>query len=338
MRHARIADLAISFPALLFALAVPRPGLDPAPALARVIDGRPLAEVAMAADVPMWLRKLPPEAFARPIPKLPDGDLFRRQIANHLPRSPKSAPVWLEVVAVVAELATAPAAVWIARELVRDARRVNPARLRLVSLWSWFSARAGTFGRELIDRPWTPDMRMDQALEAAHDWRMMVALHLNLGPEPIADMWLEPGRVAGYDFLPLRSAHAIAEEAVAMKNCLRSYGNNLAHNRSRLWSVRREGERVATLKVACDFRDPLPMIVELNGAANADVPRELWWAARRWLNMHDLSRIDTGRRKWGTAPLDRSIWRSLWRPYWLARRRIPEWLPIAPSRAALGAL
>jgi hypothetical protein len=26
---------------------------------------------------------------------------------------------------------------------------------------------------------------------------------------------------------------------------------------------------------------------------------------------------------------------SLWRPYWLAKRRIPHWLPIAPSREAL---
>jgi len=43
MRHSRIADLAASFPALLFALAVPRPGLDPAPALASVIGGSALA-------------------------------------------------------------------------------------------------------------------------------------------------------------------------------------------------------------------------------------------------------------------------------------------------------
>ena len=51
MRHSRIADLAVSFPALLFALAVPRPRLDPACALARVVDGRALAEVAAAADL-----------------------------------------------------------------------------------------------------------------------------------------------------------------------------------------------------------------------------------------------------------------------------------------------
>src|SRR5262245_47525125 len=35
MRHSRVADFAVSFPALLFALAVPRPGLDPTRAIAR---------------------------------------------------------------------------------------------------------------------------------------------------------------------------------------------------------------------------------------------------------------------------------------------------------------
>jgi hypothetical protein len=338
MQHSRIADLAISFPALLFALAVPRPGLDPARAVARVIDGLGLADVAVAADVPMWLRKVPPEALTRPIMRLPDGELFRRQIANHLPGSPKLAPTWLQVVADVADLAHEAAAVWVARELVREPRRVNPARLRLISLWSWFSGQQATYGHELINKPWTPDMRIGPALAAADEWRMMVALHVNLGRQPITDMWLRAGRVAGYDFLPLSSIAAIAEEADAMRNCLLTYGHNLAHNRSRLWSVRRDGERVATLRVASRYRDPLPSIVELKGAGNAEVSRELWWAARQWLHMHDLPQINMGWRDWGTAPLDRTAWLSLWRPYWLAKRRIPEWLPIAPSRGALEAL
>jgi hypothetical protein len=338
MRHSRIADLAASFPALLFALAVPRPGLDPASALGRVIDGRGLAEVATAADVPMWLRKLPPEALARPIARLPDGELFRRQIANHLPRSPRLAPTWLQVVADVTELAHEPAAVWIARELVREPHRVKPARLRLISLWAWFSIQRAIFGRELINRPWTPDIRIGAALAAADDWRTTIDLHVNLGPQPINDMWLQAGRVAGYDFLPLNSISAITEEADAMRNCLRTYGYRLAYNRSRLWSVRRNGERVATLNVGWRFRDPLPGIVELEAAANTNVSRELWWAARKWLHMHDLSKISIVQRGWDTAPLDRTTWLSLWRPYWLAKRRIPEWLPIAPSRGALDAL
>jgi hypothetical protein len=248
------------------------------------------------------------------------------------------ASTWLQVVAEVAELAHEAAALWIARELVREPRRVNPARLRRLSLWSWFSGQPATYGYELIDRPWTPDMGIGAAIAAADEWRMIIALHANLGRQPIVDMWLQAGRVAGYDFLPLSSTTAIAEEAEAMRNCLRSYGYDLAHNRSRLWSVRRHGERVATLRIASRYRDPLPSIVELKGPGNAEAPRELWWAARQWLHMHDLLQVDTAQRNWGAAPLHRTTWLSLWRPYWLAKRRIPAWLPISPSRDALAAL
>lgn len=337
-QHPRLADLAASFPALLFALAVPRPGLDPARAQTCVLEGASLAEASAAADLPLWVRRLPPEAFVRPIAGLPDGALFRRQIANHLPRLARQASLWLQVVTEVAEIAHEPAAVWIAREMVRKPQSMNPDRLRLVGLWAWFSGQPGTAGHDLIDRPWTPDMRMKAALAAADEWRTVVALHLNLGPRPISDMWLAPGRVGGFDFLPLHSIAAITDEAKTMRNCLNSYGNNLAHDRSRLWSVRCDGKRVATLKVARLPGDPLLNIVELRGAGNAQVSREVWWAARRWLNMHDLPRIDAQQRKWRTVTLDRTTWLSLWRPYWLAKRRIPEWLPIAPSRNALGRL
>ena len=63
---------------------------------------------------------------------------------------------------------------------------------------------------------------------------------------------------------------------------------------------------------------------------------EVWRAARTWLNQHDA--IDTKYRKPRTAPLNAVAWRALWRPYWLSKRCFPEWLPLAPSRAALRAL
>jgi hypothetical protein len=329
MRHTRIADLAASFPALLFALAVPRPGLDLARALAFAIEGVALADVAAAADVPLWLRRLPPEALACPIAKLPDGELFRRQIANHLPRSPKLVPIWLRAVADVAELAHQAVAVWIARELVRESR-MKLDRLRLVSLWAWFSSQPGTVGHSLIDRPWMPAMRFGSALDAANQWQMRIDLQVHLGCRPVADMWLQPAHVAGYDFEPLASTSSIAEEAAAMKNCLRTYGYMVAQNRSRLWSVRKDGERVATLNVARRYRDPLPNIVELKAVGNTEAPLDVWWAARQWLHMHDLRRIDTTRR--ASVSLDRDAWVSLWRPYWLAKRRIPQWLPMSPPR------
>jgi hypothetical protein len=336
--HSRVADLAVSFPALLLALAVPRSGLDPARAIARAIEGAALADVAAKAGVPLWLRRLPPEAFSRPITKLPSGTDFSRQIANHLPRSPKLASVWLQAVISIADVAHDSAAVWIAREIARERRVVSLDRLRLVGLWAWFSGQSDTLGRRLIARPWTPEMRIGSALSAADQWRNSICLHTALGRESIADPWLQPARVAGYDFTPLRSAREIDEEATAMKNCLRSYGYDLAHNRVRLWSMRKDGQRVATLSVAVRFRDPLPNVVELRRAGNAEASREVWWAARQWLHMHDLTQIETGRRDRNSMPLDRATWISLWRPYWLAKRCMPEWLPLAPSTAVLRAL
>lgn len=334
-QHPRIADLALSFPALLFALAVPRRGLDPARAIERTIEGAPLAEVAAAADVPLWLRRLPPEAFAHPIGRLPDSKAFRRQIANHLPPR-KISSVWLQAVSEMTDVAHEAAAIWIGREVVREKRRVKLDRLRLVGLWVWFSDQSETLGHDMIQKPWTPDMRFGSALDAAYEWRTTVDLHAHLGRKPIDDLWLRPACVAGYDFLPLASGSDIAEEALAMNNCVRTYGSTLAHNWARLWSVRKDGRRVATLKVGTGRGgDPLLNVIELRAAGNEDVSPEVSWAVRQWMNTHDLARIDTKHRKGGTAPLDRATWISVWRPYWMAKNRIPDWLPLSPSRVAL---
>lgn len=274
-QHPRIADLALSFPTLLFALAVPRRGLDPVCAITRAIEGARLADVAAAAELPMWLRRLPPEALSRPIAKLPDSPFFRRQIANHLPPR-KISPIWLSAVANAAELADEAFAVWIAREMARDRRSVNLKRLRLVGLWAWFSGQPDTLAGSLIRKRWTPDVQFQAALATADDWHDTILLYVTLGRGPIAELWLRPAYVCGYDFQPLVSVSDIADEAFAMNHCVRRYGEEVAHNRSRLWSVRKDGQRVATLEVGLCGGGPLPGVIQLKGAANSKAPFEVW--------------------------------------------------------------
>ena len=337
-RHERLADLAVSFPALLFALAVPRAGRDPATAIERAIEGSCLAELAAAAGIPMWLRKLPPEAFVHRIGELPDGELFRRRIANHMPGSARLAQMWLQAVTDAAEYTHEHAAVWVARELVRDPRNVNMRAMRLlcrVCLYAWFSGQAETPAHALIDRPWEADMHFRTAVHAANRWHTKIDLRLNLGDAPIADSWLGRGFAGGYEFVPIRSAAELTEEADAMANCLTKYGYNLAHGWSRFFRVRKDGKRVATLEVARRGGDPLLNIEELRGHRNKPVSAELSWAARHWLHRHELPEIDVKWREHNKAPLDRSTWIALWRPYWLAKQRIPGWLPLRPTRAAL---
>ncbi len=174
---------------------------------------------------------------------------------------------------------------------------------------------------------------------AAVLWHTKVALHVNVGDEPVADMWLRPSGVCGYEFVPLRTAAEIATEAGAMRNCLMSYGGDVARNSSRLWSMRKDGERVATLLVAARrYRDPLPNIAQMERAGNQKCSPEEWWAARQWLHTHDLSRIKVDIIEEARAPLIRARWVPMRRPYWLAKRRIPDWLQLKPSRDALNAL
>jgi hypothetical protein len=306
--------------------------------IARVIAGASLAQLCKQAEVVFWLRKLPPEAFVRPLPRLPEGNLFHRQIANHLPRSPRLAAAWLQTVADAAETDGEQFALWIARGMARDAKKVKLDCMRRIGLWAWFSVRPETLGHTLVDKPWDRPTSVDRALDASRDWLRKVELRVNLGDVPIADMWLQPRRVGGYDFVPLRTAAEVAEEAVLMKNCATGYGSQLAHNRSRLWSMQRDGVRVATLQVARRYRDPLPNIVQLQTARNKGASVALWWAARQWLNAHDLPRVTMNERALDAAPLDRASWVAFWRPYWLDRGRLPDWLPLCPSRDALKAL
>jgi hypothetical protein len=332
-RHIRVADLAISFPALLFALAVPRSGFDPTPIIGAVIGGAPLRDLALQAGLPMWLRKLMPEAFERPLEALPDGDVVGMQIANHLPHLPKLAPRWLRAVCHVWVWGTPAAAVWMARENSRGTTSMREADLNLVSLYAWFSAADLTFAGKLIDKAWQSELRLSTALRYARCWLDDITLRAHLGGKPI-DPWLASGVVDGFEFSPLSTEEAIGAEAKAMRNCIRRYVHSLTSNRSRLWSVQRNGERVATLEVRRWRADPLLQISQLLGPRNAPAATPVWWAARKWLHSQDLLAITPTVNK-ETVALDRHRWIELWRPYWLAKRRLPLWLPIAPSSKAI---
>jgi hypothetical protein len=137
-RHPRLMDLASSFPALLFELASPRVAGAAARAIARVIDGAPLREVAEIVGVPMWLRPVDPAAFGARLPDLPYGDLFRHQIGNYLPKSPQQFDRWAQAVSNAHQWSDAAVALWLARELHRGWDKVRLEQLRLVCLWAWF--------------------------------------------------------------------------------------------------------------------------------------------------------------------------------------------------------
>ncbi len=342
--HPWIADLALSFPAVLFAIAMPRQGID-ARAIARLaVEGAPLAALAGAAGIPLWLRPFPAEAFAARIPALPDGVDFRRRIANHFPKRWKDAPVWCKNLAQAARWCDEDFALWIAREAPlkppkarRRHRRISP-RHNLMWLWAWYSQRPDLFASHFVETPWRPEMQWDAAFEGARAWSAKLTLPLYLGAGAIADMWLAEGACDGYAIRPLATADAIAAEAAAMRHCVGSYGDFIASNETRVWSVTKDGARVATLSIGQRSGEPFPSITELAGAGNAPVSKAAWRAVRRWLHAQDSLEVDSARVITIPDRFDQATWRALWRPYWIAQRSVPDWLPLCARTDAFYAL
>jgi hypothetical protein len=172
-------------------------------------------------------------------------------------------------------------------------------------------------------------MSFERALNEAQSWHETLELHLYLGGKKL-DPWFVPATIMGFEFVPLLTADEIVREAKMMRNCVRGYGAPLASNSQRLWSIRNEGERVATLSI--DRCDRLPCISQLQGPANEKAPQEIWAAAWRWMIQHDPFGFREDRTR---ASYDRKTWVALWRHYWLAKRRLPGWLPLAPSFPAM---
>jgi len=341
--HKWVADLALSFPAVLFALAVPHRAESAATALRLVVSGAPLATVAQSAGVPLWLRSFPAEAFETAIAPLPDTPDFRRRIANHLPKNWRVAPDWLKHVAKAAETADDDIALWFARETPTKERRSKSYKRRrvqqhrrLVALWAWYSTHVDP-ADSYIALPWRSEMQWNAAKDAALQWLDALFLPLFVGGSGVADTWLEDGEVDGYTFTALRTGLELQAESAAMNHCVARYGQDLADNYVRVWSVRRDGERVATLSLRSEFGS-LPQIRELAGPANAVVPIDMHIAARRWLYSQDTPNVDLKRFETKSGAMDSVFWRQLWRRYWLAKKRIPQWLPLQPSIGALYAL
>ncbi len=328
-----MADLAVTFPALLFVLAVQHRRIDTEALRCLAIAGAPLKVLARSADLPMWTRKLPPEAFGRLLTHLPRHETYARQIANHLPKRARQASRWLDNVSRACEYGDEAFAVWVARKHGTD--RLHDFGMRQLALWAWFSVRPHLDRHGLLERRWSPEIEKFTARKASLAWRDRMSLHVTIGDAAIEPLWLEAKIVDGFDFVPLLSAKAIHDEARHMDNCVRSYGPDIATNEERLWSMRRDGKRVATLSVGIHGDLGLLTITQIKGPKNVNVPREVAIAAKRWIDSTDIIALEIIPKNWNDLMPPVKAWVEFFKPYWMERRRIPLWLPLVPRRSSL---
>lgn len=334
----RLADLANVFPGALFAIASKRgPAGQRLEAVSLIEKGASLKSVARVLDLPLWLRRLPPEAFSESLPAMPATDTFARRIANRLPANAGHSAPWLQSVAFAATASHEDFAIWLAEQRLYSEPLAAEKLFAVLAAYAWFSRAPGTRGHALIVVPWRPEIAFDTAICAAKSWFNRVRLLLQLGPGVLNDGWLNPGEAMGLSFVPLLDASAILLEAQAMQNCADQYAERLANDRCRLFSVRRNGTRIATLEIGPHSRETgFLTITQLKTRHNLAAAHDVWAAAYAWMSAQTALRripclVPPERR------LNAGLWSELLEPYREKTGGAP-WLPATPATGLFAAL
>jgi hypothetical protein len=334
-RHPTLLDLVASFPAFLYACSFMVRGENRAQLCNHVIKGMPLRELARAAGLPWWTRKLPPEVLSMDLATLPCSDFAERHIINFVPVKLKELRRWLKFVSFAKKVAGESFALWVARNF-KHCKDSNKLEVRSLGIWAWYSERGNSFAGKLILRKWTPAISWRQAKEARYCWFDTLELFLYMGDRHVhyavetSDSW------GDFRFLPLTSAAEIFKEFQTMDNCMRDYGENVYCQSKRLISVQKDGTSVALLALHDGRGQRRLSIEQLHGPKNSTVSQCIAEAVRSWFLQQDPFLFD---KVVGPFMSGKSwpIWRRIWKEYWLEVGR-PKWLPLTPSDDEFGDL
>jgi PcfJ-like protein len=83
------------------------------------------------------------------------------------------------------------------------------------------------------------------------------------------------------EILPIVNSAELYREGAAMRHCVGRYANEIKHGKIYVYSVRRDGKRLATL--ALGRVEGRASLIQIRGPCNAHPPKEIVSTVRRWL-------------------------------------------------------
>lgn len=110
---------------------------------------------------------------------------------------------------------------------------------------------------------------------------------VDYGPLPVALT------IDGLEFIALQSGLALFEEGRTMHHCVASYARSVINGRSRIYSIRRSGERIATFEIMPSRVARLRTgeilgdrwgLAQLKGLQNSKPPQRIWDAVKKFID------------------------------------------------------
>lgn len=308
-----VEDLADSYPALLFALATGYSNVRRRQAaFEAVVAGHSLKVAAGCLELPLWLRRLPAQAFAQPLPTLPSDEEFTTAAVNRMPDNPRDAAVWFERTLIGHRLAGRDLALWCLREPRLLPPHTSDEDMQWLLAWAWASLNPDFAGHRLLRGAWSPAIGWKRARDEVSIWRKRIDLVGALADGP-RGTWLDDATVSGHAIVALRSVEDFVAESVAMENCLDQYAAHLAYGRVRIFSVRKDGRSIADVEVTLKPDDSnAPCVSQIRGPRNRRAPPAVWQAIHAWLAGQPFRPVDTQPT---SAQATREAFRKFWQPY-----------------------
>jgi hypothetical protein len=241
--------------------------------------GARLRDVAGAMGIPMALRHIKPgvahwatETFCR-----------YPELLNFMPSTTPRQHIWLLVVGWAISKTDAEFGKWGARHVPNIRGRTHrEVGNFLADIVDWLRPDKAA-GREFITRPFTPSMSLNTVIQLSAEWHEAVADNLANGPDArFPPPWYPAAKLGDYEIMPIEDAATLYREGVAMHHCIGTYADRVQSGNCCVYSVRRNGERIATLALGHD--NGRTYLDQIRGACNTQPGKKVVSPVLRWLS------------------------------------------------------
>jgi len=238
--------------------------------------GARLRDVAAVMQIPMALRRVKPGA-AHLACSL-NADWIMSLMPDSLPRM----RTWLRAVHDAHIKAGPDFAEWVAAHALEiPVGSENEILSFLHDLADWVRASNGRDGHQFIVRPFKPTMSLRTVTKLSAEWHNAVASNLS-GPQHMFPApWLPAATVNGLDIIPIENSADLYREGASMHHCVGTYADEVRAGRYYVYSICRDGERVATAGLI--LNGERARLHQLRGPCNAPAPKQITATVERWL-------------------------------------------------------
>jgi hypothetical protein len=139
----------------------------------------------------------------------------------------------------------------------------------------------GAQGEQFVDRPFNADMSLVTVTKLSAEWHEAVAANMTGPDSEFPEPWCPGGVSEGFDIVPITSSADLYREGKLMHHCAGAYAGAVHSGTCYIFSVRKDGEPVATLELV--HTGAAVAIGQLRAACNAEAPKQVLRAVNSWL-------------------------------------------------------